>query len=102
MALKICIVNEWGTKRSEVLLDREAILTKLIPSIEGDRYKYMNCIDIYGSTILNYLQITFFVDELQLFIDSSKNDKEREFLSKIKDLALKVSSERQYLKFIGD
>lgn len=61
------------------------------------------CIDLYGDTVFNRLQIPRFLSELEQIASNAQTVEDRTLLSQIEALARRCAAEvHTYLKFIGD
>jgi len=81
--------------------DPHNILHRLLPSVDDSSFQCLRFIDWYGDTTFNALQISTFITELERIAQNAKTYDEKILLTRIKDLAEKVST-HTYLKFIGD
>ena len=102
MPISVVLTDEDG-EEIERLDDATNLLHRLLPSGDDRSYQYLRFIDWYGDTVFNQLQMEPFLDEWGRLEAVARVTEEKEFLSRISDLARQCQREQHlYLKFHGD
>lgn len=102
MGLFIILETETGNKVDSIG-DPHNFLHRLLPEPGDQSNSMLSWIDWYGNTSFNHLQMKRFLAEWDRLMGRAQDREVRELLSRIRDLAVRCSTERTYhLKFIGD
>jgi len=102
MGLTITVETEEG-ERIEQIADPLNHLHRLLPSHDDQTYQCLRCIDWYGDTVFNRLQMETFLTELDRVRRAARSPAEIELLAQIEKLARRCKAEPHlYLKFYGD
>jgi hypothetical protein len=79
------------------------LLHALIPSPEERDFPLLRCIDLYGKTVFNHLQMESFLEEWERLRGRARDDTQRDAWQKIKDLAVACQQDRDlFLRFVGN
>jgi len=102
MGVDVILVTEDG-ERIDGVADEKNLLHRLLPSVDDPSFVYLGCIDWYGDTVFNHLQMPRFLTELERLRQSAQGADERTLLFHIADLAHRCrDGVHTYLKFCGD
>jgi len=84
------------------LLDPGNALHRL-PRPEDESFRFANCIDWYGTTVLKSADMPEFLEELDRVLATSRSADDTRFLVSLRDLAVRCSREARFsLEFVGD
>ena len=102
MPISVVLTNEDG-EELERLDDDTNLLHRLLPSGDDPSYHHLRFIDWYGDTVFNQLQMEPFLDEWGRLEAAATLPEEKEFLSRVSNLAQQCQREQNlYLRFYGD
>lgn len=102
MGLEVVLEDKTGEQLASVE-DPTNILHRVLPSQGDTTFRFLNCIDWYGDTIFNALQVTVVREELARLIERITPVEEVALLARIDELATRCQSEPHlFLKFYGD
>lgn len=102
MGFEIAVEDERGLRIASVE-DPENILHRVLPSHDDTAFRLTNCIDWYGDTTFNRLQIPELRREMRRLADLGRTLEELAMIRKIDSLAERVEvGHHMYLKFYGD
>jgi hypothetical protein len=79
------------------------LLHAVIPSREERDFPLLRCIDQYGKTVFNHLQMEGFLEEWERLSERARDDTQRDAWQKVKDLAIACQQDRDlFLRFVGN
>ena len=79
------------------------MLHGVIPGRDQRDYPVLRCVDPYGKTVFNHLQIETFLDEWERVRERATDDPQKESWQKIKEMAETCRQDRDlYLRFVGN
>src|SRR5215831_19069762 len=79
------------------------MLHGVIPGREQRDFPVLRCIDPYGKTVFNHLQMEAFLEEWQRLRERPQDDPEREAWEKVNEMAKTCQQDRDlYLRFVGN
>lgn len=79
------------------------VLHNVIPSRDDRSFPLLRCIDPFGKTVFNHLQMESFLEEWERVRDHAADEAEKEAWQKIKDMAISCQADRDlYLRFVGN
>jgi len=97
MSLVIKLEDDLGERSEWVLLHG------VIPARDERDFPLLRCVDAYGKTVFNHLQMENFLDEWERVRDRARDETQRDAWEKIKDLARACQQDRDlYLRFVGN
>lgn len=97
MSIVVKLEDDLGERSEWVLLHA------LIPSRDEHDFPLLRCIDLYGNTVFNHLQMESFLEEWERLRDRAHDDTQRDAWQKIKDLAIACREDRDLsLRFVGN
>ena len=78
-------------------------LDRMLPPYEDTKFPYLRCLDRYGDTTFNYLQMEQFLEEWARLRSKAKTLEDIALFEGVEGLAKKCrDSIHYYLKFMGD
>jgi hypothetical protein len=95
----------WVVKLEDELGERSewVMLHGVVPSFEDRDFALLRCIDPYGHTIFNHLQMEPFLEEWQRARERAKDDSQNQAWERVKGMAETCQKDRDlYLKFVGN
>jgi len=95
----------WVVKLEDELGERSewVMLHGVVPSFEDRDFALLRCIDPYGHTIFNHLQMEAFLIEWQRTRAHAKDDSKNKAWERVKGMAETCQKARDlYLKFVGN
>jgi hypothetical protein len=95
----------WVIKLEDELGERSewVMLHGVVPAFEEKGFPILRCIDPYGHTVFNHLQMEPFLEEWEKVKERARDDSQLLAWSKIKELAETCRKDRDlYLKFVGN
>ncbi|MBA3912690.1 MAG: hypothetical protein H0X25_02255 [Acidobacteriales bacterium] len=95
----------WVVKLEDDLGERSEwiVLHGVIPSREDRTYVVLRCIDPYGKTIFNHLQMEPFLEEWERVRERAEDETQREAWQTIQEMATTCAQDRDlYLRFVGN
>jgi hypothetical protein len=102
MGLGIELQDEWGGKIDGVY-DPKNLLSTLLPNLDETSHPMLSCIDPYGDTTFNRLQMRWFLPEWAEISRKVQTPEQQALVSSIEALAKRCAEDTHtYLKFIGD
>jgi hypothetical protein len=79
------------------------MLHGVIPAREEREFTLLRCIDLYGKTVFNHLQMETFLEEWERVRDRASDESQKEAWDKIKEMAQHCQQDRDlYLRFVGN
>jgi hypothetical protein len=96
MSIVVKLEDDLGERSEWVLLHA------VLPSREERNFPFLRCIDPYGETMFNHLQMENFLEEWERLGDRAHDDTQRDAWQKVKDFALACQHDRDlFLRFVG-
>jgi hypothetical protein len=79
------------------------VLHGVLPAREDRGFPFLRCIDPYGKTVFNHLQMEAFLDEWDRIQERARDESQKEAWQKIKEMAASCKDDRDlYLRFVGN
>jgi hypothetical protein len=79
------------------------MLHGVIPARDQLAFPVLRCIDPYGKTVFNHLQMEAFLEEWDRVQPRAEDDSQKEAWQKVKAMAQSCQSDRDlYLRFVGN
>ncbi len=79
------------------------MLHGVVPSREEQAFPSLRCIDPYGKTVFNHLQMKSFLEEWERVRDRAHDESQKEAWLKVKEMAQNCQTDRDlYLRFVGN
>jgi hypothetical protein len=79
------------------------MLHGVIPSRDERDFPCLRCIDLYGKTVFNYLQMETFLEEWERVRGRAQDDSQKGAWQKVKEMAQTCQTDRDlYLRFVGN
>jgi hypothetical protein len=79
------------------------MLHGVIPGRDERDFPLLRCIDAYGKTVFNHLQMEAFLEEWEHLRDRARDESQKEAWLKVKDMAQTCQQDRDlYLRFVGN
>jgi hypothetical protein len=79
------------------------MLHGVIPARDQRAFPVLRCIDPYGKTVFNHLQMEAFLEEWDRIQPRAEDDSQKEAWQKVKAMAQSCQSDRDlYLRFVGN
>lgn len=79
------------------------MLHGVVPARDQQEFPVLRCIDPYGKTVFNHLQMESFLAEWDRVQARAEDDSQKEAWQKIKEMAQSCQSDRDlYLRFVGN
>lgn len=96
MSLVVKLEDDLGERSEWVLLHG------VIPAFEERDFPLLRCVDPFGKTVFNHLQMEPFLEEWQRVEGRAKDESQREAWGKVKEMAKVCRADRDlYLRFVG-
>ncbi|HZR32511.1 MAG TPA: hypothetical protein VFA76_11755 [Terriglobales bacterium] len=95
----------WVVKLEDELGERSewVMLHGIVPTYEEAAFPMLRCIDPYGHTIFNHLQMAPLIEEWERVRDRAHDDSQAEAWRKVKEMAEMCQKDRDLrLKFVGN
>jgi hypothetical protein len=95
----------WVVKLEDDLGERGdwVMLHNVIPSRDEKDFPFLRCIDPFGKTVFNYLQMESFLAEWERVHDRASDEQQKEAWEKVKQMAQACQGDRDlYLRFVGN
>jgi len=97
MSLVVKLEDDLGERSDWVMVHG------VVPGREELDFPLLRCVDPYGKTVFNHLQMESFLSEWERLRDRAEDDSQKEAWSKVKELAETCRSDRDlYLRFVGN
>ena len=78
------------------------MLHNVVPARDELDFPLLRCIDPFGKTVFNHLQMESFIEEWSRLQNRAEDDSQKEAWQKIKEMAETCKSDRDlYLRFVG-
>src|SRR5262249_11630763 len=79
------------------------MLHGVIPAREEREFCILRCIDPFGKTVFNHLQMESFLEEWERIQSRAEDDSQKEAWQKVKEMAQTCKADRDlYLRFVGN
>jgi hypothetical protein len=79
------------------------MLHGVIPARDQRDFPILRCIDPYGKTVFNHLQMESFLEEWSRIEPHAGDDSQKEAWQKIREMAQNCQADRDlYLRFVGN
>ncbi|MBZ5721735.1 MAG: hypothetical protein LAO03_15255 [Acidobacteriia bacterium] len=95
----------WVVKLEDNLGERSdwIILHNVIPSRDERDFPFLRCVDPFGKTVFNYLQMEPFLEEWERVRDRASDEQQKEAWEKVKEMAQACQRDRDlHLRFVGN
>ncbi len=95
----------WVVKLEDELGERGdwVMLHGVVPAFEEREFPLLRCIDPYGRTIFNHLQMESFLQEWERVQERARDDSQANAWKNIRQMAETCRKDRDlYLKFVGN
>src|SRR5882724_10110113 len=97
MSLVVKLEDELGERGDWVMLHG------VLPSRDEHDFPYLRCVDLYGHTVFNLLQMEALLEEWERIHDRAKDESQKDAWQKVKELAETCRDDRDlYLRFVGN
>jgi hypothetical protein len=97
MSLVVKLEDDLGERSDWVMLHG------VLPSREEREFPCLRCIDPYGKTVFNHLQMEPFLEEWERIHGRARDESQKEAWQKIKEMAEICRDDRDlYLRFVGN
>jgi hypothetical protein len=79
------------------------LLHGVLPGRAEREFPLLRCVDPFGKTLFNHLQMESFLEEWERLRDRARDDTQRDAWEKIRELALSCQQDRDLnLRFVGN
>ena len=79
------------------------MLHGVVPARDQHDFPVLRCIDPYGKTVFNHLQMEAFLVEWDRVQSRAEDDQQKEAWQKVKEMAQSCQNDRDlYLRFVGN
>jgi hypothetical protein len=95
----------WVVKLEDDLGERGdwVMLHNVVPARDEKDFPFLRCIDPFGKTVFNYLQMEPFLAEWERVQDRAGDEQQKEAWEKVKQMAQACQGDRDlYLRFVGN
>jgi hypothetical protein len=97
MSLVVKLEDDLGEHSDWVMLHG------VLPAREEREFPLLRCVDPYGKTVFNHLQMESFLEEWERVHDRASDESQKEAWQKVKEMAQSCQSDRDmYLRFVGN
>ena len=97
MSLVVKLEDDLGERSDWIMLHG------VIPSRGEKNFPFLRCIDLYGKTVFNHLQMESFLEEWERIRDRAHDESQQDAWQKVKNMAVACQVDRDlYLKFVGN
>ncbi len=97
MSLVVKLEDDLGERSDWIMLHG------VIPSRDERGFPLLRCIDPYGKTVFNHLQMEVFLEEWERVRDRARDEAQQEAWHKIKEMAQVCRQDRDlFLRFVGN
>ena len=97
MSLVVKLEDDLGERSDWIMLHG------VIPARDEKNFQFLRCIDLYGKTVFNHLQMENFLEEWERIRDRAHDESQIDAWQKVKNMALACQDDRDlYLKFVGN
>ena len=95
----------WVVKLEDDLGEQSdwVMLHNVVPSRDEKDFPFLRCVDPFGKTVFNYLQMEAFLAEWERVQDRAGDEQQKEAWGKVKQMAQACQGDRDlYLRFVGN
>lgn len=95
----------WVVKLEDDLGERGdwVMLHGVVPARDEGQFPFLRCVDPFGKTVFNHLQMETFLAEWERVRDRANDEPQKEAWEKIKEMATTCKEDRDlYLRFVGN
>jgi hypothetical protein len=95
----------WVVKLEDELGERGdwVMLHGVVPAFDEREFPLLRCIDPYGRTVFNHLQMDLFIGEWDRVKERARDDSQTDAWGRIRQMAETCRNDRDlYLKFVGN
>jgi hypothetical protein len=97
MSLVVKLEDDLGEHSDWVMLHG------VLPNREEREFPLLRCVDPYGKTVFNHLQMETFLEEWERVRDRASDESQKEAWLKVKEMAQSCQADRDmYLRFVGN
>jgi hypothetical protein len=97
MSLVVKLEDDLGEHSDWVMLHG------VLPAREERDFPLLRCVDPYGKTVFNHLQMESFLEEWERVRDRATDESQKEGWQKVKEMAQSCQADRDmYLRFVGN
>ena len=97
MSLVVKLEDDLGERSEWVMMHG------VLPSREEREFPFLRCVDPFGKTVFNHLQMETFLEEWERVRERAKDESQQEAWQKVKEMAQTCKSDRDlYLRFVGN
>jgi hypothetical protein len=97
MSLVVKLEDDLGEHSDWVMLHG------VLPTREEREFPLLRCVDPYGKTVFNHLQMEAFLEEWERVHDRASDESQKEAWVKVKEMAQSCQADRDlYLRFVGN
>jgi hypothetical protein len=97
MSLVVKLEDDLGERGDWVMLHG------VLPSREEREFPFLSCVDPFGKTVFNHLQMEIFLEEWERLQDRARDESQKEAWKTIKGMAESCKDDRDlYLRFVGN
>jgi hypothetical protein len=97
MSLVVKLEDDLGERGDWVMLHG------VLPAREERGFPALRCIDPYGKTVFNHLQMESFLEEWERVRDRARDESQKEAWQKVREMAEHCQADRDlYLRFVGN
>jgi len=97
MSLVVKLEDDLGEQGEWIMLH------DVLPSREEREFPWLRCIDPYGKTVFNHLQMEAFLEEWERVRERAHDESQKAAWQKVKAMAQSCQSDRDlYLRFVGN
>jgi hypothetical protein len=97
MSLVVKLEDDLGERGDWIMLHG------VLPAREEREFPFLRCIDPYGKTVFNHLQMDAFLEEWERIQDRARDESQKEAWHKVKEMGMHCKDDRDlYLRFVGN
>jgi hypothetical protein len=97
MSLVVKLEDDLGERGDWVMLHG------VLPGREEQEFPWLRCVDPYGNTVFNHLQMEGFLAEWERLQERAHDEAQKQAWIKIKEMAENCKDDRDlYLRFVGN
>ena len=95
----------WVVKLEDDLGEQSdwVMLHNVVPARDEKGFPFLRCVDPFGKTVFNYLQMEGFLEEWERVQDRASDEQQKDAWEKVKRMAQACQGDRDlYLRFVGN
>jgi hypothetical protein len=97
MSLVVKLEDDLGERGEWIMLHA------VLPAREEQEFPCLRCVDPYGKTVFNHLQMEAFLEEWERVRERAHDDSQQDAWQKVKEMAQSCQADRDlYLRFVGN